>query len=151
MTENERVRELRKAKSLTLDEFGEKIGLKKSALSHIENGKVILTDKNRRSICREFNVREEWLRTGDGPMYIERDGEDELKEMVNNLLSGESAAFKRRLIAVLSSLDESQWVFLEQKLMEIVQAKEEIAKEIDIDAEVEAFRRQLLEEKRAAQ
>ena len=104
----------------------------------------------RRSICREFGVREEWLRTGEGPMEEARDRDEELKYMVNSLMSGESASFKKRLIAVLSSLNESQWVFLEQKLMEIVQAKEEAADEIDVDAEVEAYRRQLIEEKKAA-
>ena len=150
MTENERIRELRKARGLTLEEFGERVGVRKSAVSKIERAETSVTEQMRRSICREFGVREEWLRTGEGPMEEARDRDEELKYMVNSLMSGESASFKKRLIAVLSSLNESQWVFLEQKLMEIVQAKEEAADEIDVDAEVEAYRRQLIEEKKAA-
>ena len=66
---NERIRELRKELRLTLDKFGERIGLKKSALSLIENGKNGVTDQVFKAICREFNVNDEWLRTGEGDMF----------------------------------------------------------------------------------
>ena len=73
MTQGERVKEIRKTLGLTLDKFGERIGLKKSALSLIENGKNILTDGNVLSICREYNVNEEWLRDEVGPMFAQPD------------------------------------------------------------------------------
>lgn len=73
MTQGERVREVRKAFKLTLDKFGERIGLKKSGLSLIENGRNELTDVNAKAICREFNVSEEWLRDGVGSMFVEPD------------------------------------------------------------------------------
>lgn len=66
---NERVKELRKALGLTLDKFGERLGVSKVAISLIENGKNSLTDQMFKSICREFNVREEWLRNGEEPMF----------------------------------------------------------------------------------
>lgn len=70
MTQGERVREIRKALGLTLDKFGDKIGLKKSGLSLIENGRNDLTEVNMKSICREFNVNESWLRDGSGEMFV---------------------------------------------------------------------------------
>lgn len=70
MTQGERVREIRKALGLTLDKFGDKIGLKKSGLSLIENGRNDLTEVNMKSICREFNVSESWLRDGSGEMFV---------------------------------------------------------------------------------
>nr|WP_301910459.1 helix-turn-helix transcriptional regulator [uncultured Blautia sp.] len=70
MTQGERVREIRKALGLTLDKFGDKIGLKKSGLSLIENGRNDLTEVNTKSICREFNVNESWLRDGSGEMFV---------------------------------------------------------------------------------
>ena len=73
MTQGERVKEIRKTLGLTLDKFGERLGLKKSALSLIENGKNILTDGNVLSICREYNVNEEWLRDEVGPMFAQPD------------------------------------------------------------------------------
>lgn len=70
MTENERVRALRKELKLSQEEFGSKIGIQKTAVSKIERGENRLTDKNIRSICRECGVNEDWLRTGKGEMYI---------------------------------------------------------------------------------
>lgn len=70
MTENERIREVRKAKRLTLEEFGAKIGIQKSAVSKIERGERSVTDLVRRSVCHECNVNETWLRTGEGEMFV---------------------------------------------------------------------------------
>lgn len=66
---NKRIRILRKNMGLTLDEFGNRIGLKKSTLSLIENEKTNVTEQTIKSICREFNVNENWLRKGDGDMF----------------------------------------------------------------------------------
>ncbi|MCI9082272.1 MAG: helix-turn-helix transcriptional regulator [Lachnospiraceae bacterium] len=76
MTQGERVRKVRKNLGLTLDKFGEHIGIKKSALSSIENGKSNLTDANVKSICREFNINDVWLRTGDGEMHTKINDDD---------------------------------------------------------------------------
>ena len=65
----ERIKELRKSLGLTLEEFGKKLGVGKSAISNIENGSRNLTDQMALSICREFNDREEWLRDGTGDMF----------------------------------------------------------------------------------
>lgn len=64
-----RIKELRKELGLTLEKFGERLGVKKAAVSKWENGDNI-TDQMFKSICREFNVNEEWLRTGKGEMFI---------------------------------------------------------------------------------
>lgn len=66
---NERIKRLRKELGLTLEKFGERLGVSKVAISLIENGKNALTDQMLKSICREFNVREEWLRNGEEPMF----------------------------------------------------------------------------------
>ena len=66
---NERIKQLRKELGLTLDKFGEKIGVTKQTVSRIENGINNVTDQMFKSICREFNVREEWLRNGEEPMF----------------------------------------------------------------------------------
>ena len=71
MTMNNRIKELRKDLGLTLEKFGERIGIKKSSLSTIENGKSNASDQTIKSIWREFNVSENWLRTGKLPMYVE--------------------------------------------------------------------------------
>ena len=68
---NERIKELRKFLNLTMEKFGERLGVKKNSISQIESGNRNLTDQMFLAICREFNVNEEWLRTGKGEMFVE--------------------------------------------------------------------------------
>ncbi len=72
MTEGERVRKIRKTKGLTLEKFGEAIGIGKSSVSDIENGRRSLTNQTRMSICREFDVSEEWIRYEKGEMFVKQ-------------------------------------------------------------------------------
>ena len=66
MTINERIKEVRKYLGLTLEKFGQPLGLKKSGLSLIENGINNVSEQLIKSICREYSVDEDWLRTGNG-------------------------------------------------------------------------------------
>ena len=59
---NERIKTLRKTLNLTLEQFGERVGVTKMTISRIENGKNNVTEQMCKSICREFNIREDWLR-----------------------------------------------------------------------------------------
>ena len=116
---NDRIRYLRKELlNLTLDQFGEKIGLKKSALSHLENGNVKLTDQSRRSICREFGVNEEWLLTGEGEPFPKKTRHDEIADFVNGLVIDDNS-FKARFIAALSRMSEEEWLLVEKVVREI--------------------------------
>lgn len=69
MTQGARVRYLRKELNLTLEKFGDRIGLKKNSLSQIENDKNSLTEQVAKSICRTFNVNYFWLTEGTGEMF----------------------------------------------------------------------------------
>ena len=65
----ERIRELRRHLNMTMEEFGARIGLTKSAVSFIESGRNGARDQTVFAICREFSVNEHWLRTGEGEMF----------------------------------------------------------------------------------
>lgn len=69
MTQGERVLEIRKVLGLTMDKFGEKLGVQKSAISKIEKDKVNLSDQMVKLICREYNVNYDWLMDEDGEMF----------------------------------------------------------------------------------
>lgn len=69
MTQGERVREIRKKLELSLEKFGEKLGVQKSAVSKIERGEVGLTEQMAKSICREYHVNYDYLIYGDGEMF----------------------------------------------------------------------------------
>ena len=67
MTVNERIKIIRTENNLTLEKFGERIGVTKSTISNIENGTRNATEHMIKSICREFDYTEEWLRNGIEP------------------------------------------------------------------------------------
>lgn len=69
-----RVKELRNSLGLTMEVFGGRLGVQKSAISKIETGKVALSDQMFSSIVREFHVRPEWLRDGEGEMFDKQSG-----------------------------------------------------------------------------
>ena len=53
MTQSERVKEIRKTLDLTMEKFGEKLGVGKTAISNIESGNRNLTEQMSKAICRE--------------------------------------------------------------------------------------------------
>lgn len=64
---NERIKKLRtEYLRLTMEAFAERLGVTRSAISNIESGRRNVSEQIVRAICREFAVREEWLRDGNG-------------------------------------------------------------------------------------
>ena len=106
MTQGERVKEIRKSEkvNLTMEKFGERIGLKKSAVSLIESGKNSLTDANIKSICREFGVDYMWLTTGEGEMFVETD--DDFFERIDRIMAGENESRKNMIKMLLYASDD---------------------------------------------
>lgn len=123
MTQGERLREIRKTLNLTLEKFGEKLGVGKTAISKLEKGENSITDQMMLSICREYNVNENWLRTGEGDMFIKMTRNDEISQFVGQLMATEDDSFKKRLISALAVLDENGWDILEQ-FLDSIQKKE---------------------------
>ena len=111
MTENDRIKEARKSLGLTQDKFGERLGVGRSAISNIEAGSRGVTDQLRLSVCREFNVNEDWLRTGE---------DEEIARFVGDVLSGKPD-FRRRLISVLSRMTPDELALLEAKIRELAE------------------------------
>lgn len=113
---NERLKKLRKALDLTQQEFADKIGIKRNSFANYETGRNTPIDAIIVSICKEFNVNENWLRTGEGDMFIELSYSDEIAQFVGQLMTEEDDSFKKRLISGLATLDENGWKVLEDFL-----------------------------------
>lgn len=75
---NKRLRLLRKTLDLTQQEFADKIGMKRNTIANYETNRNEPSNSVISLICREFNVSETWLRTGEGEMFIEVDADKEL-------------------------------------------------------------------------
>lgn len=111
MTENERVKQLRKFLDLTLEKFGDRLGVTKVAISNIENGKRAVTEQMSKAICREFNVNEDWLRNGVGDMFKQRDGS--FSEILSEPDDSDDD-FIKSFITVYMELDEDSKEVLRQ-------------------------------------
>lgn len=84
------------------------------------------SDRTIADICREFNVNETWLRTGEGEMFVKLSRSEEISALMGDILSGEED-FRARLIAALARLTPEQWQQLEgiaETLVREMQKKE---------------------------
>ena len=115
---NERIKKLRKALGLTQQEFAERLGIKRNTVANYETDRNTPIDAVISLICREFDVNEEWLRTGEGDMIQQHTRDKELGRFCGKILKNENDTFKKRLMTALSRLDEETWVDLERVLVE---------------------------------
>lgn len=104
---NNRLKQLRKTLNLTQQEFAEKIGVKRNTVATYEIGRSEPSGSAISLICREFNVNEEWLRTGKGDMF-NATGDDELAYLVDQLCNSEDE-FKKEFVKTLCKLSDKQW------------------------------------------
>lgn len=160
MTQGERVREIRKKLGFTLEKFGERIGIKKAAMSAIETGKNSLTDANIKAICREFNINEEWLRTGSGNMRIPI--EDEAAAAVSDLVEKSNPLYDviKGIMVAYQKLDGPSREVIDQFILDAVSQRGRPQKapepaapdlsDLSIDEKVELYRQELEREKKVA-
>lgn len=118
---NERIKEVRKSLGLTQDEFGRRLGVTRGAITNIEYNKVepkpLLVDL----LCREFNVNETWLRTGEGEMFVTHTRDEAIAAFVGRVLASENDSFQKRLISVLAGLKEDEWQLLEKVALHLAE------------------------------
>ena len=122
----DRIKAIRKMYKLTQSDFGERIGVKGNTITGYETGLRSPSDAVLVSICREFNINENWLRTGDGEMFRPISRDEEIAAFMGEIMRGEDADFRRRLISVLSRLDVAEWELLERMALKLAtEAKKE--------------------------
>lgn len=124
MTPGERVNAVRRSKKMTMEQFGEQIGVQKSAISKIEKDKVNLSEQTIKSICREFNVNEDWLRTGAGGpenMFVPED-----MRYLNTVgrLGNEQNEFKKFCINMLMELPDKYWDYIYEEFKKFEKKEE---------------------------
>lgn len=113
---NERLKELRKTLNLTQQEFADKLKVPRNTIGGYEVGKSNPSDAAVNNICREFNVNENWLRYGEGDMFIRLSYSDQIAKFIGEVMTEEDESFKKRLISGLAALDDDGWKVLENFL-----------------------------------
>ena len=110
---NERVKELRKTLNLTLEKFGNNLGVGKTAIFKIEHGENGVTDQMVKLMVKEFGVNENWLRNGEGEMFPEFDRADAIAKLADDIMTEVPDSFKSRLVTAIAQMTDDQWKLLE--------------------------------------
>lgn len=111
---NDRIQAIIVATGLRKTDFAQKLNVSQAYVSQLCSGTKNPSDRTVSDICREFNVNENWLRTGEGEMFVPISRSQEIADFVGIVLKGEEDTFKRRFVSMLARLEESDWEVLEK-------------------------------------
>lgn len=96
MTQGNRINKVRKSLNLTLEKFGQNLGVTKTAISRLEKGERGCTEQMIKLICNEYNVNEEWLRNGTGEMF--NVPEDEIASILSEIIENPESEFYQMVL-----------------------------------------------------
>lgn len=104
----DRTKMVRENLKLTQSKFANKLSLERSTVSLIERHRRNVTERTIKDICREFNVNEKWLRTGEGTMFNEVPPDDELSQYLGELLKPDDKnEFIKKIVLTYMRLDDN--------------------------------------------
>lgn len=116
----DRISKVIRDKEKTKTAFSDRINVSQAFVSQMCSGLKIPSDRTIADICREYDVNEEWLRTGQGDPYVQLSRDEELAQFFGNVMKGEDPDFRRRLLSVMSRLTTDEWALLEQMAWKLV-------------------------------
>ena len=144
-----RLKELRKALGLNQEEFAAALKIGRSTIANYEAGTREPIASVISLITQKWNVNEDWLRTGEGEMFVQVSREDELQRLIDASLSEESGEFKRRIATAIMRLTPEQlrictdWIKETFNLVDAPAADPEPERELTIDEKLDAYRKEL--------
>jgi len=165
LTAGERIKILREKVGITQEEFSQRLGTTRNTITNYEANRRMPMDATIKSICREFNVSEKWLRTGEGEMFMQT-AEDPVERLCKEFHATELDAeiirayfkiderirgpFMRQLLEYAHIPDASGQERTGADTGDGTRPRYHVPTDEDIEREVEDFRRRLLLEKRQA-
>ena len=116
----DRIKEARQALNKTQQEFADSIGVKRNTVATYEMGKATPSDRTISDICREYNIREDWLRTGEGPMFADLTRQKKIAAFIGDLMAEDKDdSFKLAFIEALSQMTPEEWALVERMVRRI--------------------------------
>ena len=115
-----RISEIVKHSKLTKTDFAKKIGISQPFLSQLCAGQKVPSDRTIIDICREFGCDEVWLRTGEGEPFRQETRQEQIMRFAVQTVKG-SNEFRKALVAMLATLDDSEWDGLEKLLDKLLE------------------------------
>ena len=120
----DRLKELRKALHLTQQKLADKLGVKQNTIAQYEMGRNEPSDAVIVSICREFGVSEDWLRNGNGDMFIPMTRDEEIASFIGGVQADVDDTFKKRFISALAKLSTEEWKAIEHLIENMISERE---------------------------
>ena len=121
----DRLKELRKALHLTQQKLADKLGVKQNTIAQYEMGRNEPSDAVIVSICREFGVSEDWLRNGNGDMFIPMTRDEEIASFIGGVQADVDDTFKKRFISALAKLSTEEWKAIEHLMETTINEREQ--------------------------
>ena len=148
----ERLKALRLKLNLTQSAFASRIGTTQNVVANYEIGRRNPSSSALNNICKEFNVNETWLRTGEGEMFQPKSRNDELLDYARRLAEGDPGSIRAKILTAMTRLTDAQWEVLAQVAAQfLAEAQSQPSHEPTIDERVEAYRQELLAEEKGAE
>lgn len=112
----ERLKEIRKSNpdGKTQETFANYLEISKENISSYESGRRNPSDAFIKLVCEKCNVNEDWLRTGNGEMFMPETKDEQISKMLADVMKSEDGNFKKKLISALAQLDKDGWDKLEE-------------------------------------
>lgn len=122
---NERIKKILEELGLKKVEFAERLHISRPYASELCSGAKAPSDRTIKDICDKFGVREAWLRTGEGEMFVQDTQSEQVAAFLADLTKDDSDTFKKRFIEMLAGLSPADWELLERMAEKLTQKKEE--------------------------
>ena len=122
---NERIKNIIEELGLKKVDFANRLHISQPFASELCSGAKAPSDRTISDICREFGVREAWLRNGEGEMFVQDTQSEQVAAFLADLTKDDSDTFKKRFVEMLAGLSPADWELLERMAEKLTQKKEE--------------------------
>ncbi len=123
---NTRIAAVIQASGLTKTAFAERVKVSQQHISRLAKDGTP-SERTILDICREFNVSERWLRTGEGEMFVQLSREEEITKFAMEIIRDPGSEFQRQLLTTMARLEPAQWKLMEQMLDQLLQQRQQSA------------------------
>ena len=111
---NTRIEQVIAALKIKKVDFANRIGVSQPFVSEMCSGRKAPSDRTISDICREFNVNETWLRTGEGEIFNQITRSEKITAFLTEITKEDGDDFKRQFVEVLADMEPEDWKFLER-------------------------------------
>lgn len=131
---HERIKIVRQTYALSMQAFGDRLGVSASSVAKLESGVNNPSERTIRAICSEFNIRRDWLETGEGDMYAPIADDNAIGVIGRRMLDDPERT--GRLIRAIAAMGDDAWYILVSKIDELLSLYKD-TEPPDVDADPE--------------